>query len=127
MSVPFRPALAALLLTAAVLAAAGPVQAAESHVYVQNKSDAWVWVTAYTGTAAARKNAGAWCVIPGILDRHGLRADVSEVRAEVTQSGCKHPVMLDQRRSFPSGAGPSNTMTYYIRGAKGAYVFDVSP
>jgi hypothetical protein len=113
-------ALAAFLLSG-LIGTGVPAGAREdqSHVYVDNSTpDAWVWVTAYTRTFS--KSAGAWCVAPGEQDRHGLKADVAEVRVEVTHKNCAHPVILDQRAGFPKDA---LTMQYHVRGSKGQYTF----
>ena len=112
--------------------------AAESHIYFDNQSDAAVWVTAYPGSicggtvfgsgCAGTKDAVAWCVGPHSFDKHGIANSIYEVRAEVTKPGCHHPVMLDQKRGFPFANGKSsNTMTYYIHGSNGKYVFNNTP
>jgi hypothetical protein len=119
----------------------------EGHVWLQNKSDAYVWVTAYTGDhmemAPTRwvpipgKAVGAWCVAPGAFDKHGLRAHLYEVRVEVSAHGCqRNPVLLNQMRGFPYDIPPnlpdprshvSLTMTYYVHGKNGQYVFNNTP
>ena len=117
-----------------------PASAMESHVYVDNKSDAAVWITAYPKRMCAQVAlsthvpcAGggpevAWCVAPHTFDKRGFVNYIYEVRAEVTHPGCRHPVMLDQTRGFPFGNGQkSNTMTYYIHGSNGKYVFNNTP
>ena len=64
---------------------------------------------------------------PGAFDKHGLRARIYEVRAEVTLKGCSHPVMLNQLPGFQHNGNPINVMTYYIRGKDGKYVYHNTP
>ena len=118
----------ALIVIGAAFAGQTARADSESHVYFENQSDAWVWVTAYSGTTgggsvpviSVGKAEGAWCVPPGAFDKHGLRVAIYEVRAEVSARGCQqHPVLLNQLRGFPYAHAGSKTMTYYIHGAKG--------
>jgi hypothetical protein len=76
------------------------------------------------------KTVGAWCVAPGQPDQHGVSARVNEVRAEVSKDGCQRHVVLNQLRGFPYGEHDgqlSHTMTYYIHGKNGTYVFSNIP
>ena len=136
-----RSIVAALIVLATATGVASAKQVWESHIYFHNKSDAWVWVTAYTGdhigfdsrkfVPIPGKAIGAWCVAPGAYDQHGVTAHIYEVRAEVTRnSNCRHPVMLNELRGFPyatTGDFTKNTMTYYIHGSNGRYVYNNTP
>jgi hypothetical protein len=104
----------------------------ESHVYVHNTTDAYVWVTAY-GMAenflqpnSPGKSKGAWCIPPGKYDQHGLKTELYEIRVEVSAAGCqREPVLFNEMRGFPrdyvKGDHISRTMTYYVAGTKGKY------
>jgi len=125
-------------LVTALLVAAGSASSAaradtpnESHVYFKNDTSAYVWVTAYDGNyrLATKPQLGAWCVGPHAYDQHGLHAEVGEVRAEVSATGCQHdPVLLNELRGFPFHTGhEKNTMTYYVHYTDGKYVYNNTP
>ncbi|HEY5258432.1 MAG TPA: hypothetical protein VIJ12_08650 [Candidatus Baltobacteraceae bacterium] len=116
---------AAFVLTSSTGFAAG----SESHIYTNNKSDSWVWITVYQDTSGGpqwggyssnEKNIGAWCVAPGQFDKHGVHADIYSVRAEVTYSGCSHPVRADLRQSFDRHYYVG---VYTLTGSNGHYEF----
>jgi hypothetical protein len=131
-----KSAIAATLAAAFLLAGVATAgRRYESHIYFENKSDAFVWVTAYERNTdiipgQMGKTVGAWCVAPGQPDRHGVSARVNEVRAEVSAGGCQRHVALNQLRGFPYGEHDgqfSHTMTYYIHGKNGTYVYSNTP
>jgi hypothetical protein len=90
----------------------------ESHVWTKNDSDTWVWITVYNPV----KISGSWCVAPHTLDKHGLKTTLLKVRAEVTHSGCRHPVILDKTLVFNT-YGPTKPGMYVLTGANGKYEF----
>ena len=113
---------------AVILAPVLPVRAEEnpeSHIVIFNRSDAWVWITAYDALDKAEHNAGAWCVGPNSNDQHGLATPVIAVRAEVTSRDCRHPVRADLRRPFPHN-GNRMTNTYRLTELRGRYFFERS-
>jgi predicted GNAT superfamily acetyltransferase len=116
---------AALVLTYGVRSSASAQNHVSNIAVMHNKSDAWVWVTAYNrwGEILGR----AFCVNPGQRIQYGYTVSyVYEVRVEVTHSGCSHPVYLDQRRGYPYGYGEM-TYTYYVKGTNGNYTFNETP
>lgn len=117
-----------LSLAAIVLASTLPAGAANyvnNVVVLVNKSDAWVWVTAYNRWGEI--NGRAYCVAPGGTGSYGHGSTyLYEVRVEVTHQNCSHPVYLDQRRGYPYGHD-SMTYTYYVHGSNGRYVYNNTP
>jgi hypothetical protein len=107
-----------------------PARAAtESHVWVQNDSDKWAWITVYQDTNESimghkfdEVNHGAWCVAPHTFDKHGLRTGLSRVSAEITQKNCAHPVSITLSAAFPHSGG-IQTNTYHVAGQDGRYTF----
>jgi hypothetical protein len=119
---------AALVLALAMLGTAA--QAA----HLQNKSDAWAWITVYEH--AGRSILKSFCLAPGASTDIGdfrtmiinppappvpATARPYELRAEVTHKGCSHPVMLDRTLGF------DGTTPYYVIGANGNYAFRHTP
>ena len=111
----------------------------ESHIYVENKSDAFAWITAYTPagcflsratvdlrTCQLEHIAKAWCVSPGAFVKTGIANAIYQVRAEVTIRGCSPAVKLDRTLGFPMNPGV-NVMTYYVHGSNGKYTFNNTP
>jgi hypothetical protein len=103
----FKKLAAALIMGATMLAPFASASAAdadyEGHVWVDNKSDVGIWITAIGLTKySSVHNVGAWCVPAGRSDKHGLSADIRMVRGEVAHGGCQaHPVILDTDLTFP--------------------------
>jgi hypothetical protein len=97
----YKKLAAAVILGAAMLAPFAATSAADSdyegHVYVDNRADVGIWITAIGLTKNSTvHNVGAWCVRPKTFDKHGLSADIRNVRGEVAHGGCQaHPVILD--------------------------------
>jgi hypothetical protein len=114
-----------MLLLTLLVGSFGHVSAGslESHIYTENRTDVWVWVTAYAVYGVmASKIEGAWCVGPRSFDRHGLHASIREVRFEVTKNhGCAHPVLHDERVFGPPSNVTSSTNTYYVDYQGGRY------
>ena len=113
-----RPALAQVRNVVSCCITDGGRAKGESHIYLDNTSDGYVWVTAYRNSD---KTTGAWCVAPHTFDKHGLRVPTEEVRFEISRGRCQgHPVLFNKLRGFPFGEG-SQRMTYYVHGANGNY------
>lgn len=120
--------LLALIITLAStggLPAGAKTPAPTNIVVMENNSDAWVWVAAYD--IRGQNNGSAYCVGPGKREsyRHGPPY-VYEVRVEVMHQGCSHPVYLDQRLGYPYGYNVT-TVTYYVHGKNGRYVYNKTP
>jgi hypothetical protein len=98
--------LAAVLLATISLASAPLAASAaeQSHVYVQNLTKAWVWITVYSKTYMGHGNyagaEGAWCVPPGKYDKHGLTVRIREVRAEISENPNCRVVIRDTGAAF---------------------------
>jgi len=138
-----KSALVVVCALLALLTGTASARHFESHIYFQNNSDAFVWVTVYTTDHTGfdgrkfvplpGKAIGAWCVAPGKYDQHGVTARIYEVRAEISRDGCQRlPVLVNELRGFPydlpDGGGPvSNVMTYYVHGRNGNYVYNNNP
>jgi len=135
MSMNFRSALVATCAAFMLFSSVALAARYESHIYFQNNSDAYVWVTAYERNTdiipgQMGKTVGAWCVAPGKYDQHGVTARVNEVRAEVSAGGCQRTVVLNELRGFPYGEHDgltSHTMTYYVHGKSGHYAYNNNP
>jgi hypothetical protein len=103
-----------------------------SKVYFTNKTDAYVWVTAYEAKQTRRgwdagSAAGAWCVPPGKDDYHGLHTRLYEVRVEVSNGTCQRPpVMFNGLRGYPAKDRLA-TWHYYVHGSKGHYTYNEIP
>ena len=106
----------AIVALAMSLGLSGVAKATEGHIYTRNRSNAYVWVTAYVWAPfGATKIAGAWCVRPGEYDQHGLRdVKVLHVRFELSHFGCQNePLYLNVIRSFPVSG---EVWTYVVSG-----------
>lgn len=122
-----RHLLVALVLSIATGATA--IAAAPDHwvvdIKIQNVSDAWAWVTVYSGAGRGIMTAG--CVDP--RSEHTFWIDTQtfnpsspitmpyEVRAEITHAGCNKPVYVDKTLGWARG------MPYFVRGERGNYSF----
>jgi hypothetical protein len=114
-----------MALCALVLSAfgAGTASAAESHIYTDNKSDAFAWITVYPG-ASHSGALGAWCVPPGKYDQHGLTTYVTDVQVEISHKGCQHnPVILKTTALTHLSRGGYLKNEFTVRGAGGRYFF----
>ena len=129
MSKVIRFVVLSLIVTVALVAPRGPAQARNflppdhpgngGRVEVHNQSDAWVWITVYGNENHIYKTA---CVGPSSTqDFHLPYGNLREVRGEVTQRNCAHPVMLDRTLGW-DGKTP-----YYLTGSKGKYKFWHTP
>jgi hypothetical protein len=110
--------LAALALSGLVFGAvvAQPALAGETHIYTNNTSDAFAWITVYQGSfhSAVR---GAWCVPPGKYDKHGVSATIFETYVEVSQGGCQRHNLL-ARDVFVKRYGK---FELHVSGSNGSY------
>ena len=113
-------ALCALLLGAF---GAGTASAAESHIYTDNKRDAYAWITVYPG-ASHSGALGAWCVPPGKYDQHGLTTHVTDVQIEVSSTGCQHNPIILKTFLLTHLTKPGLVRNEFtVTGAKGRYFF----
>jgi hypothetical protein len=97
--------------------------AAESHIYTDNKSDAYAWITAYPG-ASHSGALGAWCVPPGKYDQHGLTTHVTDVQIEVSSTGCQHNPIILKTFLLTHLTKPGLVRNEFtVTGAKGRYIF----
>ena len=121
----------AILLCVLVAAAFGNVSAGslESHIYTDNRTDVWVWVTAYNVFGPlVSEIKGAWCVGPHSFDKHGLRSAIREVRFEVTKNhGCAHPVLMDKTVFGPASNVRISTATYILDHSGNGFVIHGAP
>jgi hypothetical protein len=130
-----------LFMSAVVLASFAQSNAStdgkiRSFVYTNNKSTQWAWVTAYgnpesvggkvavgithtlndatLGIAGVSSTTiqGAWCVNPGVMDKHELTAVVLTVRIEIKGNQCSASTkdVLDKSVTF-MGQDPANKPT----------------
>jgi hypothetical protein len=102
----------------------------ESHIWTENRTDVWVWVTAYNVFGPlVSEIKGAWCVGPHSFDKHGLHSAIREVRFEVTKNhGCAHPVLLDKTVFGPPSNVTISQHTYYVDNKPGGgYVINGAP
>jgi hypothetical protein len=117
---------AALIMCAAVLVPFTATSAKDSdyegHVYVDNRADVGIWITAIGLTKNSTvHNVGAWCVPAGKFDKHGLSADIRDVRGEVAHGGCQaHPIILDTTLTFRKS---QNVWKYTLNQTAKAYQF----
>jgi hypothetical protein len=122
---------ASTLLLVLLVGSASGVSAGslESHIWTENRTDVWVWVTAYNVFGpGVSKIEGAWCVGPHAFDKHGLHAAIREVRFEVTHHGCSHPVLLDKTVFGPPSNVTKSQHTYYVDNKPGGgYVINGAP
>ena len=120
-----------MLLLALLVSSFGHVSAGslESHIYTDNRTDVWAWVTAYEVYGPmVSKIQGAWCVGPHSFDKHGLRASIREVRFEVTKNhACAHPVLHDETVFGPASNVTISTHTYYVDYKDGRYKINGAP
>jgi hypothetical protein len=109
-------ALCALLAVTFASQAAKAEVGRESHIYVNNMSDAYAWVTVYHGSGHTGV-LGAWCVKPRIYDRHGLQTSVYETFVEVSQDRCQGHILVS--RDFRVKGIHASVMT--AKGTRGHY------
>jgi len=100
-------AMLAALLVAPSAAQVSPPDPPVYHKYnvtIENRSDAWTWMTAYRSTFIGKQIIRAWCVGPHSTHTESIvqtmPSMVDLVRFEVTKANCAHPVMLDQTHDF---------------------------
>jgi hypothetical protein len=126
----FKSALVAFCALLTLATGVASARRFESHIYFQNKSDAHVWVTAYTMDHRA---LSPWCIDPGKYDKHGVFQRILEVRAEVSRVGCyRTPVLLNELRAYPhdlpAGDGTVfHVLQYYVQSTNGTYVYNAYP
>ena len=126
-----RRFLIALALLVAVGASTVPASADNwiVDIKIQNISDAWAWITIYSGPGRGIMTSG--CVNPQ-SDRtfqidtqtYNPSSPITmpyEVRAEITHKGCAHPVYVDKTLGWARGIG------LYVRGKNGGYSFWHTP
>jgi hypothetical protein len=95
-----------------------PASAWSAHIYTHNTSDAYAWVTAYSGSFHSGVQ-GAWCVPPGKYDKHGLSALVRYVYIEVSQGRCQGHIIAKEELDTRNKA---NVQEYRVTGHSGQYV-----
>ena len=126
-----RILISAVALCLLMVGAFGSVSAGslESHIYTDNRTDVWVWVTAYNVFGpAVSKIEGAWCVAPHSFDKHGLHEAIREVRFEVTKNHrCGHPVLMDKTVFGPPSNVTISTATYILNRSGSGFVIDGAP
>jgi len=116
---------AALVLAYAAPAAAPAANTVLNTMVLNNKSDAWVWVTAYNRWGEILGKP--FCINPRMVGRYTFSMFyVYEVRAEIARAGCSHPLYADWRRGYPYGHNEV-TYTYYVKGENGHYTYDEQP
>jgi len=120
----FSTALCALILIVG-LATTTSRAAGETHIYVHNETDAYVWITAYEGSYHTG-GAHAWCVSPHSTDRHGVAVYIFDVRAEISTGGCqRNPILLDVTRAAVRGLKHgAYTFNYTAKGGGRSFQFD---
>ncbi len=123
-----KRSLVTLALLAMAFAVASPaIAGGESYIRTHNESNKWAWITVYSRPMGMYdKIEGSWCVAPHSFDDHGLRAVIHKVRAEVTQAGCGHPVVLDRTLTVePREIGRYNDITFagYVKNSGNGYTF----
>lgn len=124
--------LASIVLLSAVSASAVPASASSTHIVgivIENNSDTWAWITVYSG--ARRGQMASGCVNPKSSRTFDVNTETYqpaspinlpyEIRAEITHTGCSHPVYVDSTLGWARG-GP-----YYVRGNAGHYSFWHTP
>jgi len=94
-----------------------PALAWEADIYTHNPSDAYAWVTAYSGSFHSGVQ-GAWCVPPGKYDKHGLSALVRYVFIEVSQGRCQGHIIAKNELGVNNR---TNVHEYRVTGSAGNY------
>jgi hypothetical protein len=128
--------MSAIVLTSIAQSSASTDGKIRSFVYTNNKSTGWAWVTTYGNPESASGKAavgithllndatlgiagvssttiqGAWCVSPGVLDKHELTAVVLTVRIQLLGNQCGQSTkqVLDKTVTF-MGQDPPNKPT----------------
>lgn len=116
-------ALAALCLTAA----SADEHTAESYITIHNQTAVSVWITAYGPSITGSRIAGSWAVPAHASNTHGLRINVSGVRAEINAHYCSGANRMDSQLS-PRHEGRSHDvdifrLTGYVRHAGSTCTF----
>ena len=98
-----------------------PSVASAGQVLVNNMSDVAVQMTAYDAATPA-KVVGTWCVDTGAYDVHTLKVVPATLHADVTQVGCKEPVILNRTLALPPATQATTSAALYrLAGNKGKY------
>lgn len=112
----------ALLLAFAASIVVAPVTARaglETHVWVNNTTDKFVWTTAFSGFCGTRvgpKGGGVmncterhivheWCTAPGTLSKQGFHLSLTVVHVLVTEHpNCGRPIVKDWTLDVHNGS-----------------------